>query len=197
MRILKLKISQALKKLRQQHLQEERASMNARAEAQHNNIERAQRSLRTRARQEPLVTTPVLKGSSSCKNIMKNYSRAFIIFALSPMAHPYLTPLLQNYNLELSSFVEFVKLQKKFANCIKGLRDRLLLVNDTDSDQVSVMKQIFQEMCVVFLKFFCVNWIYHGKVADKKVHLSYRLKLLRRIRNPATFTYLDDIKPVC
>lgn len=193
MRILKSKIARAL--LRQQSSDNEhKANMNTQAKKTVQNLdESSRRQLRTRVAQPslPQILTP--KGSTSCKNVMKNYSRALAIFALSPLALPYLLPLLQKHKLQLPSFVEFVQLQKKAANCIKGLRDHLLLVKDSDSDQVSTMKQIFQEICVVFLKFFCVNWIFHGKVVDKTAHLSYRLKLLRKVRNPASFNYLEDI----
>lgn len=191
MRFLKFKIAQALKK--QQDLEGERVCNNIATPVEPNNAKPAQRQLRTRSLGPSLSRTPTFDGSTSCKNVMKNYSRAFVIFALSQMALPYLIPLLQKQKLELSCFKEFVKSQKKAANCIKGLRDNLLLVTNTDIPQVSMMKKIFQEMCVVFLKFFCVNWIFHSKVMDKTAHLSYKQKLLRRVRNPAAFTYLEDV----
>jgi hypothetical protein len=138
----------------------------------------------------PTVTSP--KGLTSCKNIMKNYSRILTSFALSNLSLPYLTPLLHDHNIELAQFSEFVRDRKSAANCIKGLRDLLLLVKETDSEEVSTMKKVFQEICVVFLKFFCVNWIFSGKVIDKAAHLNYRHKILRRIKSPALFTHLED-----
>lgn len=192
MRILKFKIAQAAKKHQLQ--EEDIVCNNIPAPVVEQNLpEPTPRQLRTRSAQPSLPRAKIFDGSTSCKNVMKNYSRAFIIFALSQMVLPYLMPLLQQQKLELSTFKEFVKSQKKAANCIKGLRDGLLLVMNNDSDQVIVMKKVFQKMCVVFLKFFCVNWIFHSKVMDKTAHLSYRQKLLRRVQNPAAFTYLEDI----
>ena len=173
----------------QQLLEEQKAQ----ALPEQGSVELTTKRLRTRVIQPSLPETSTTKGSTSCKNVMKNYSRAFVIFALSSLAAPYLKPLLQQYQLKPEPFKEFVKSQKKTANCIKGLRDALLLVTENDSEEVGRMKMVFQELCVVFLKFFCVNWIYSGKVVDKLAHLSYRLKLLRKIRNPANFIYLEDV----
>jgi hypothetical protein len=191
MSILKFKIAQALQ--RQQNTEEQEVNISRQPIQVSANVEPIQRNLRTRITQPILPKTLTPKGSTSCKNVMKNYSRVFTIFAISPLSRPHLMPLLQKHKLELSPFIDFVNSQKKAVNCIKGLRDSLLLVKDTDSEQISAMKQIFQAICVVFLKFFCVNWIYHSKIVDKTAHMSYRLKLLRKVRNPATFNYLEDV----
>lgn len=191
MSILKFKISQALQ--RQQRSDEQEVAMSPQNIQASKNVESIPRRLRTRITQPILPKTLTPKGSTSCKNVMKNYSRVFTIFALSPLSRRHLMPLLQKHKLELSSFIEFVSSQKEAVNCIKGLRDSLLLVRDTDSEQVSAIKQVFQEICVVFLKFFCVNWIYHSKILDKTAHLSYRLKLLRKVKNPSSFINLEDI----
>lgn len=186
MRILKYKIAQ--RELKRQSLEEQ----NVQAPAPPGSTELTRKRLRTRVLQPSLPQTVTPKGSTSRNNIMKNYSRAFIAFAQSPIAVPYLKPLLQRHLLEMEPFQEFVKSRQKFANCIKGLRDTLLLVTVSDSHEIGTIKVVFQQLCVVFLKFFCVNWIFSGKVVDKLAHLSYRLKLLRRVKNPADFICLEN-----
>lgn len=151
-----------------------------------------QRQLRNRIIRSSPSEALTQKGATSCKNIMKNYSRIFTTFALMSLARPYLLPRLQEHQINMEDFKEFVESRKRPANCIKGLRQQFLLVLEDDSDEVAMMKTVFKEICVVFLKFYCVNWIFHGKVMDKTAHLSYRLKILRRIQNPACFTYLED-----
>jgi len=131
------------------------------------------------------------KGSTSCKNIMKNYSRALVNFALSDMALTYLTSRLARENLQLNEFKLILNKNKEKVNCIKSLRD-LLLIEGSDNQQMIGFKRIFQEICEIFLKFFSANWIFNSKVVDKKAHLNYRFKILRRIRNPVHFTYLES-----
>ncbi len=63
-----------------------------------------------------------------------------------------------------------------------------------DSREMKAFKPMFQYVCEVFLKYFCVNWVFHSKVEDKVKHLKYRGKILRRIQNPELFTYLEEFK---
>ena len=188
MRILKFKIAQALKR-RQVSLETQTCGQPARVQTH----EPVQRQLRARISQPHLLKTATCKGLTSCKNIMKNYSRAFTAFALSSLALPYLTIILQKYQIDPQGFTEFIEDRKKPVNCVKGLRHLLLLASVTDSVEIAAMKKAFQEICVIFLKFFSVNWIFHGKVMDKTAHLSYRLKILRKIQDPSNFISLEDL----
>lgn len=190
--ILKYKINRALQKQQQQHLEEHSTSSTGQDLDVQNQEESPQRRLRERVRQPRSPKTLTPKGSTSGNNVMKNYSRIFTVFALSSISAPYRTPILQRHKISFQTFTDFINSRKKAANCIKGLRESLLLVTDADTEEVASMKQIFQEICSVFLKFFCVNWIFNGKIVNKSAHLSYRLKLLRKIRNPSTFIYLED-----
>ncbi len=131
------------------------------------------------------------KGSTSCKNIMKNYSRALVKFALSKVAIPYLEHLLGKEGENLQDFRQYLKVRRSKINCIRNLRE-LLLPEENDSKTLLVFKQVFQEISETFLKYFSVNWIFSSKVGDKLVHLKYRYKMLRRIRNPEYFTYLQS-----
>jgi len=122
-------------------------------------------------------------------NVMKNYCRALINFGLSPQFCPYFSSEIEN-ELSYERFIKILTLKRK-VNCIKGLR-RLLLQDVRDSREISAFKVIFRRSCEVFLKYFCVNWIYNSRVGDRLKHLSYRGKILRRVRNPELFTHLED-----
>jgi len=128
-------------------------------------------------------------------NIMKNYARAMVNFALSPMALSYLNRLIQSVPMTLNTFIEVLDGRKEKIHCIKSLRE-MLLIESHDSKQTAAFKKVFQGICEVFLKFFCVNWIYNSKVSDKTKHLKYRSKILRRVQSPQYFTYLEDFSEV-
>lgn len=139
---------------------------------------------------------------SSSKNIMKNYARAFSTFALSKIAKPYLINIATNYlssvqshsretSAEIASFRMFIKANKAKINCIKQLR-MILVPGPEDNVRIAFFKKLFQGICVIFLKFFSVNWLFSSKISDKIAHLKYRHKLLRRVQNPHLFTYLED-----
>jgi len=130
------------------------------------------------------------KRSSMGNNIMKNYCRAFVNFALSDLAIPYLNKR-EEILISTQRFRHILESKRKKVNCIKSLRS-LLLHGKHESKEMEAFKYEFQRLCEVFLKYFCVNWIFHSKVADKIKHLHYRGKMLRRIQNPEFFTYLEE-----
>jgi len=125
------------------------------------------------------------------KNIVKNYARAMVNFTLSDMANSYLDKILTQENLELKQFKTFVAEQKEDINSIKTLRE-VLLISDEEESQIQAYKRAFRAISVIFIKFFSVNWIFNSKLGDKKLHLKYRFKILRRVRNPEHFTYLEN-----
>lgn len=131
------------------------------------------------------------KGSTSSKNIMKNYARALTNFAIMDLATPYLNDLLKGERISLKQFREFINQNKEKVNCIKNLRN-LLLIDDGDDPELTSCKTVFQGISVVFIKYFSVNWVFSSRVSDKQTHLKYRFKILRRIRDPENFTYLED-----
>ncbi len=133
-----------------------------------------------------------LPRKTSCENIIKNYGRAMTNFALSSLAIPYLKIILPKHGSNLTDFLSFIK-KKRSANCIKKLRELLPYGGNRDAPNYSE-KLVFQELCVVFLKFFSVNWLWNSKIDNKPTHLAYRFKILRRIRDPDHFTYLKDFK---
>lgn len=131
------------------------------------------------------------KSTSSNKNIVKNFARAMVNFTLSDIALYYLEPITENEGVNLKKFIAFIQNQKQNINSIRTLRE-LLLITKNDSDEISQYKRVFRDVCEVFVKYFSVNWIYSSKLADRMTHLKYRFKILRRIRNPEHFTYLEN-----
>jgi len=125
------------------------------------------------------------------KNIVKNYARAMVNFALSDMALHFLRKFSIREGCDLKEFRLFVAEQKEDINSIKTLRE-MLLISNGDNDQVIKLKNMFRAISEIFVKFFSVNWIYNSKVSDKRLHLKYRYKILRRVRSPEHFTYLEN-----
>jgi len=133
--------------------------------------------------------------SQSCdtKNITINYSKAIISFATSYLASPYLKPLLDKENLQVSEFNDFILGAKQNIGGISSFK-RLLLAHPGDSPRETLFKKIFTFISEIFIKYFSVNWIMHGKVTHKITYLKYRFKMLRRIQNPEDFTYIRERK---
>jgi len=127
------------------------------------------------------------------KNIVKNYGKALCAFASSAIAVPYLENIIakNNFacNVKPGGFMSFIKSKKETINSIESLR-KLLVVYEGDTNQITAYKKVFQEISVVFLKYFAVNWIFGGKLMHKNAHLQFRFKMLRRIQDPEHFTYL-------
>ena len=128
---------------------------------------------------------------SKGNNVMKNYARAMVNFSLSALADPYLERMKGKYAMNAEKFKVTLLGYKKKVNCIKHLRG-ILLINKHDTEEMKTFKGIFQELCIVFMKYFSVNWIFHGKMNEKSKYLHYRGKMLRRVQNPEYFTYLES-----
>ncbi len=135
---------------------------------------------------------PPRRDTQTNKNIVKNYARAMINFALSEMSRPYLNKIIEEHNINLKEFKEFLLIQKEIINSIKTLRDALLIPEGDEMTKQSSLKRAFRAISEIFIKFFSVNWIFNSKINDKLLHLKYRYKILRRIRNPEHFTYLEN-----
>lgn len=199
MRILKLKIAKALqcrkarRLARLQQLRSETISIEVSL------ADQTARQLRIEAREKTrhvYEDSPLTDESGSGKrsrgnNVMKNYARAMVNFSLSALADPYLERMKEKYEIDFEEFRKTLRGYKAKVNCIKHLRE-LLLVSDNDSEEMKTFKKVFQELCIVFMKFFSVNWIYHGKMFERNKYLQYRGKMLRRVQNPEYFTYLES-----
>ncbi len=137
--------------------------------------------------EESLKNDKYKKPTSS--NIMKNYARAMVNFAISPLAAPYLEEFLEGKLLTAEAFKECLDSKKLTTNCISNFRE-LLLIKEGDSQETQEFKSVFGGICDVFLRRYSINWIYHSKISDKKGHLKCRGKILRRVQQPEFFTYL-------
>ena len=135
----------------------------------------------------------ILKKPKSANNIVKNYSRALVNFALAKVAKPYLKLILNEKGLTFLEFQHFIDYDRRKVNCIKSLRNKLL-ITIKDCDTIVKCKNAFQNISVIFIKMFSVNWIYNSKISDKRTHLMCRFKILSRIKNPEYFTYLESPK---
>jgi len=190
MSILKQKIAQAL--LRRQQLEEtlkaKTVSFMENSPSFHSYNESPSEALS----EQTQTSRRGRRKSAVGNNIMKNYCRALVNFGLSTMAEPYMKGEDDQPTLSDETFRAILNSKKKKVNCIKTLR-ALLLHDGRDSKEMKIFKPVFQSVCLAFLKFFCANWIFNSKVADKMKHLKYRGKMLRRVQNPQFFTYLEDI----
>lgn len=191
MRYLKNKLARiqiAKEKLSLENIHQEKAQEEVIPSQKH--IHNLIDNIREPSKQKSPVMSYIKDGPSSTKNLVKNYSRAFTNFALSGIARPYLTKILVKERVHINEYHNFIHEHKDNLNCIKKLREILVIEKDCDSDLAS-MKRIFRYTCEVFLKYFIVNWLFSSKIGDKMVHLKNRYKMLRRVQNPEHFTYLE------
>jgi len=124
------------------------------------------------------------------KNIPINYGKAIASFAISPLAVPYLERFLNEEKLTTKEFVEIIGGSKEGIRGIDSLRAMLLINEEKDSEKIMLCKKAFQWIGEIFIKYFSVNWIIHGRMTHKMTYLKYRHKMLRRIRLPEHFTYV-------
>ena len=124
------------------------------------------------------------------KNIVKNFGKAICNFAVSKIALPYLENIIQEEGVKLESFIAYVN-QSKGDICGLYKFRALLIPQKEDSEEIAAFKRVFKRIGEVFIKYFSVNWIFHGRVQYKEAHLKFRYKMLRRIQKPELFTYLS------
>jgi len=140
---------------------------------------------------------PMLKVNSppekprETKNIVKNFGKAISNFAMSEISAPYLDPILEKEGVKLQDFIAYIN---KTKSNIDGLfRFRALLIPlKEDTEEISAIKRVYRAIGEVFIKYFSVNWIFHGRIQYKEAHLKSRYKMLRRIQHPELFTYLTQ-----
>ena len=143
---------------------------------------------RKNSKPETSMSIQAKKTANSAKNIVKNFGRAMVTFAISKLAVPYLSERVKSLNLELKDFQQYLYQRKENMDGISSLRG-LLLKEEDDDEQTVAIKAAFQYISEIFLKYFSVNWIYNSKLGDKSVHVKSRFKILRRIKDPLHFTY--------
>jgi len=129
----------------------------------------------------------------STKNIVINYGKAIAAFASSDLAIPYLADLIKDEEFSYDGFVKFIIGAKETIGGIASLRS-LLLENENENEEIKRYKKVLRMIGEVFIKYFSVNWIVHGRMTHKIVYLKYRTRMLRRIQNPEYFTYIREHK---
>lgn len=134
---------------------------------------------------------PKAKPLAGVKNVVKNYGKAMCSFAYSEICMPYLNGFANEEKSTVKGFTDWIQTKKESVDSIESLR-WLLLPSEQEDPTIAGYKKMFQKTSEVFLKYYCVNWIYSGKLTHRQTHLSFRHKMLRRIRNPEQFTYLQN-----
>lgn len=142
------------------------------------------KSQRKRGKRDPADT----KMTSPTKNIILNYAKAIASFATSTLALPYLHYHVTNGYLNYKEFVEFVSVEKANIGGIKSFKN-LLIVKETDTQQIVLFKEMFRMLSLIFVRDFSVNWITYGRVTHKEIYLKYRLQILQKLQNPEDFIY--------
>ncbi len=127
----------------------------------------------------------------SSKNIVKNFGKAMCSFASSELSLPYYEKINANLNVNIEDFQDYIHKKRDLIDSIDSLRT-LLLIGQSDDTIMMGYKKIFQEISIIFIKYFSVNWIFQGKMSHKQAHLKARYKMLRRVQNPLYFTYFKD-----
>jgi len=127
------------------------------------------------------------------KNVIINFGKAIASFASSSLAVPYIQSYVKEGQVDFKGFGEFIAPRKSSIGGIESFRT-LLITQNGDNEEVQMFKQIFKMLSEVFIKYFSVNWIIHGKVTQKTVYLKYRHCMMRRIQNPEHFTNIKGRK---
>ena len=89
------------------------------------------------------ATTQAKKTANSAKNIVKNFARAMVIFAISKLAVPYISHKLKELNLDLKDFQQYLAQRKENMDGISSLRG-LILIESHDDDETAAIKIVFQ-----------------------------------------------------
>ena len=130
------------------------------------------------------------KTKRESKNIVKNYGKAMASFSLTPPAIPYLEVFLAKHEVSFDDFKNFIINNKETIDGIGTLRN-LLDADIFDEPMLFKTKSVFRDICQVFLQDFAINWIFASSRSHYKAALlACRFNMLRRIKNPSSFTYL-------
>jgi len=134
---------------------------------------------------------PLTGNLRATKNIVINFGKAIAAFANSELAEPYLNELFVKEGIAADDFKTFSADAKAKIGGIDSFRSFLLATEKDDPREVAC-KKVFTGIAEIFVKYFSVNWITHGRVTHKLTYLKYRFKILRRVQNPHLFTYISE-----
>jgi len=191
MRLLKKKIARAHQVLLQSHESEASHSTTTTSTPDKSSPPGSERVAPKRKRVPGCVMTP--EKIRITKNIVINYGKAISSFAVTSLAYPYLQVLLEGENAKIERFHNYVKDFKAKIGGISSFR-QILIYDDDDTEEIRDFKRAFKSLAETFIKHYCFDWINNGRMSFKEVYLKYRLKLLKKIQEPESFTYLKDGK---
>jgi len=126
---------------------------------------------------EPILASTFTKPT---KNVVINYGKAILSFAMSGLAPEYISRYFSEEKIHLPSFHAFLLETKPKISGYKNF-EGIFIAEEKDSPIVALYKKVLKMLGEVFVKYFSVNWIIHGKVAHKLVYLKHRYLILRRI----------------
>ena len=114
------------------------------------------------------------------KNIIINFGKAILTFAMSDLAKEYIDRYFHKEGINIDSFNDFVSEMKPRISGYKNF-EAAFWADEEDNEEIVFYKKALKMLGVVFMKYFSVNWIIHGKIAHKLVYLQNRFAILRRI----------------
>ncbi len=114
------------------------------------------------------------------KNMIINYGKAIFSFAMSDMAKKYIDQHFSNEKIDPTTFKDFLVEIKPRITGYNNF-EAVFAVDEKDSEEIALYRRVLRILGVVFVKYFSVNWIFHGKVSHKMVYLKHRFSVLRRI----------------
>lgn len=149
----------------------------------------------SRRGQSALLELPMSQNDTCLKNIAINYGKAIASFSASSLAAPYLESLLaKEKDITIYQFQKFANSEKSKIGGMSSLRN-VLVINEDDDEKLASCKRMFKSLAEIFIKYFSVNWILTGRLSHKMAYLKFRGKMLRRVRNPESFTYIKERQP--
>ena len=132
------------------------------------------------------------KEMKESKNVVKNYGKAMAAFSLNELALPYLQRSLLEHDVTLEEYNAFIINKKETIDSIGSLRDAMFSNPGFDTPRDMKLKAVFRDMSEIFVRDYALNWIFSCRSQYKSTLLGYRFKILRRVRDPAYFTYLKS-----
>ncbi len=114
---------------------------------------------------------------TSYKVILNDFQKAFVGFAGSALALPYLNNFAEKHGVCSEYFKRTLEARKRPISSM----EKLWAIENGDLPRLRAFKLVFRDLCEVFLKTFCFDWIFALVKDEKMKYLNLRSKLLRRV----------------
>jgi len=153
-------------------------------------VPKVKKSRKIKKRSSHHAIDRVKSQSEVLKNITKNYGKACSKFASGTVGLPFLKTFITD-DEEIKEFQEYIKSNAEHIKNIPFFRD-CLHVSPTNPPKIAKFKKIFKQLCELFVSRYASKWIYtSSQLLNRKGHLAYRRKMLRRIQDPENFFGLN------